>query len=223
MRGRGRLPLFLPPGGPIAFPDPRAFDGEGLIAVGGDLSPERLLAAYRSGIFPWFSEGLEILWWSPDPRAVLTADSLHCSGSLRRSWRRQSFITTWNRRFGEVITACGEDRPEGTWILTEMVDGYVRLHRLGHAQSIEVWCGEELVGGLYGVRIGGLFAAESMFHRAADASKVALVQAVNDLWADGVTLFDVQFLTPHLQSMGAFEIPRPDYLERLAAAVTGGS
>jgi leucyl/phenylalanyl-tRNA--protein transferase len=218
MRAR-RKPLLLMPGAPLLFPDPEPYDDEGLLAVGGDLAPERLLFAYERGIFPWYDEGLPPMWWSPNPRAVFTPERLHVSRSLRRALRSGSFRWSANRAFGAVIRECGRERESGTWILPEMVEAYEELHALGHALSFEVWQGERLVGGLYGVQRGALFAAESMFHRETDASKVALVNAVAWSFAQGIELFDVQFLTPHLASLGAHELPRSEYLARARAAV----
>jgi leucyl/phenylalanyl-tRNA--protein transferase len=212
-------PAVIRPGGPLAFPDPERADAEGLLAVGGDLSPARLLHAYERGIFPWYSEGLPPLWWSPDPRAVIDATSLHVSRSLARELRQEKFRVTFDHAFEAVMRECGRGRDDGTWILPEMVDAYVHLHELGHAHSFEAWNGDRLVGGLYGVRRGGLFAAESMFHRETSGSKFALVGAVRSLFAAGVVLFDVQFETPHLASLGATTLPRHEYLARLAAAV----
>jgi len=217
-----RKPLFLPPGAPLAFPDPATCDDEGLLAIGGDLSAERLLFAYEHGIFPWYDEGLPPMWWCPNPRAVMDAEHLHVSRSLRRVLRSNRFDVTYDRAFREVMLECGRERESGTWILPEMVDAYTALHELGHAHSVEVWLEGALVGGLYGVQRGALFAAESMFHRATDASKVALVTAVERFFAAGITLFDVQFLTPHLASLGAYEVPRADYLARAAVAVSAG-
>jgi len=217
-----RKPLFLAPGAPLAFPDPASSDDEGLLAIGGDLSPERLLFAYEHGIFPWYDEGLPPMWWCPNPRAVMDLEHLHVSRSLRRVLRAKRFEVSYDRAFHEVMLECGRERESGTWILPEMVDAYTTLHELGHAHSVEVWLGGALVGGLYGVRRGALFAAESMFHRATDASKVALVSALEHFFAAGITLFDVQFLTPHLASLGAYEIPRSEYLARAAEAVSSG-
>ena len=217
MRAR-RKPQFILPGAPPAFPDPNAADDEGLLAIGGDLSPERLLYAYEHGIFPWYDEGLPPMWWSPNPRALLDPQHLHVSRSLQRVLRTERFRVTFNHAFRDVILECGLERDSGTWIVPEMVDAYCALHELGHAHSVEVWHGEQLVGGLYGVQRGALFAAESMFHRATDASKVGLISAVQRLFAAGIVLFDVQFLTPHLESLGAYEIPRHEYLERCAKA-----
>lgn len=215
---RRRRPLLIPPGGPIVFPEPDAADDEGLLAVGGDLSLERLLAAYDLGIFPWYDEGLPPLWWSPDPRAVMDPPHLHVSRSMRRLLRQGRFELSFDRAFASVMQACGEQREGGTWILPEMLEAYVALHRAGHAHSFEVWQSGELVGGLYGVHRGGLFAAESMFHWAPNASKVALIASVLALFRAGIVLYDVQFLTPHLTSLGAFEIRRRDYLHRLQRA-----
>jgi leucyl/phenylalanyl-tRNA--protein transferase len=215
MRKPRRLPVWIEAGSPPAFPDPSGYDEEGMVAVGGDLDVDRLLCAYRSGVFPWYSEDLPI-WWSPDPRAVLELDGLHVSRRLRRRIRRGGFELTWNRSFEEVMAACGADREGGTWILPELVEAYGELHALGHAHSLEVWIGENLVGGVYGVQVGGLFAAESMFHRVTDMSKVALVALTDSLAAAGMGLIDVQFQTEHLASLGSDEIPREEYLRRIS-------
>ena len=217
MRAR-RKPQFLIPGAPLGFPDPNLSDDEGVLAIGGDLAPARLLYAYEHGIFPWYDEGLPPMWWSPNPRTILDPEHLHVSRSMQRVLRSGRFQVTTDRAFRQVMVECGRERESGTWILPEMVDAYVELHTLGHAHSVEVWRDAQLVGGLYGVRSGALFAAESMFHRATDASKVALVSAVSSLFSAGFTLFDVQFLTPHLESLGAYEIPRVRYLELCAEA-----
>lgn len=205
------------PGREFRFPDPRSVPG-GLVTVGGDLSIPVLLDAYDHGNFPWHSLGQSPHWWSPDPRAVLDLAHLHVSHSLGRTLRRGGFRATWNRAFEQVVRQCGAKRAGGSWIHAPMIRAYCDLHRAGHAHSIEIWASEELAGGLYGVQRGAAFMAESMFHRVTGASKVALVLAVRHLFAAGVQLFEVQFLTPHLKSMGAFEIPRSDYLDRLDAA-----
>jgi len=215
---RRRSPLLLLPGGAPRFPDPSEADDEGLIAIGGDLSVERLLLAYESGIFPWYDQGLPPLWWSPDPRGVIEPQRLHVSRSLRRELRKAKFEVTFDRCFERVMRECGRRRDGGTWILPEMITAYARLHTLGHAHSFEVWQGSELVGGLYGVQRGALFAAESMFHRATNASKVAFVRSVECLFGCGVELYDVQFSTAHLGSLGVCEIPRREYLARLHRA-----
>lgn len=213
-----RRPVLLEPDEPIEFPDPRWVDDEGLVAIGGDLSVERLCAAYSSGIFPWYSDGYPMLWWSPNPRAVLESEDLHVSRSLRRRLAREEFSLTWNLAFDEVIVACGEKREGGTWIIPEMRDAFNDLHRAGHAHSLEVWQGNRLVGGLYGVQRGALFAAESMFHRKTDASKVAVVAASRSLSRAGIQLFDVQFTTDHLRSLGVTEVSRDRYLDRVVTA-----
>jgi leucyl/phenylalanyl-tRNA--protein transferase len=217
MRSPRPQPLFLRAGDPPGFPDPEPFDREGLVAIGGDLAPERLVLAYRSGIFPWYAQGYVPMWWSPDPRALLTPEAMHVSRSMRPVLERGDFELTWNRCFTRVMSECGRHRPEGTWVIPEMVTAYTRLHELGHAHSLEVWCEGELVAGTYGVQVGGLFAAESKFHRRTDMSKVALAALVRSVFAAGVQLLDVQFGTPHLLSLGAFEVPRAVYLKRLRA------
>ena len=218
MRGNRRL-TFLGPGSPLAFPDPEESDDEGLLAVGGDLSPERLLLAYEKGVFPWYSAGVPPLWWSPNPRAVMDREHLHVSRSLARRLRRGDFQVTFDTAFAEVIAACAENRDGGTWILPEMMLAYTRLHELGHAHSFEVWRDGRLAGGLYGVRRGGLFAAESMFHSITDASKVALAVALDALFGAGLQVFDVQFVTEHLASLGAYTLPRVEYLSAIQRAV----
>lgn len=216
MSPRSRAPVLLRESDPAVFPDATQYDAEGLVAIGGDLSQQRLLAAYRQGIFPWYNEGLPILWWSPDPRAVIELDSLHVSRSLRRTLKGAHFRVSWDEAFPQVIRGCADNRVEGTWIVPAMQAAYIALHHAGHAHSIEIWQQEHLVGGLYGVRCGALFAAESMFHTASNASKVALVRCVRDLWAVGVRLIDVQFLTPHLERCGAHTVSRVEYLRRVA-------
>ncbi|MDX9874875.1 MAG: leucyl/phenylalanyl-tRNA--protein transferase [Spongiibacteraceae bacterium] len=185
----------------------------GLLAWGGDLRPPRLLAAYRHGIFPWFEEGQPILWWSPDPRAVLTPRQLHISRSLRRTLRRGRFQITFDRAFTAVMRGCA-GRAE-TWIGPAMVDAYMTLHELGHAHSVECWRDGELVGGLYGVALGRAFFGESMFSRATDASKVALVHLCGQLEEWGFAMIDCQVSNPHTLSLGARELPRQQFLQRL--------
>jgi leucyl/phenylalanyl-tRNA--protein transferase len=200
------------------FPDPAGADAEGLIAQGGDLEPGTIVAAYRLGIFPWPYDDSAILWWSPDPRAILPLDALHVSHSLTRTLRRAGFRVTLNAAFPAVIDGCAA-RDE-TWITPAMRAAYVRLHGLGWAHSVEVWGADgTLAGGLYGVAVGGLFAAESMFHRATDASKVAVVALVRHARRVGTTLVDVQVPSDHLTTLGARPIPREEYLARLAIAV----
>lgn len=201
------------------FPPVEEADEGGLLGLGADLEPGTLLAAYRSGIFPMPIGPEEVIgWWSPDPRAIIPLDGLYVSQSLRRSLLK--YEVSFDTAFDGVVAGCADPaRPHG-WITEEVRAAYRRLFELGWVHSVEVWDRSgELVGGLYGVSIGGLFAGESMFHRARDASKVAMVHLVDKLRPEGAALFDVQWQTPHLQSMGAVEIERTDYLERLAAAV----
>ena len=210
-------PTRLPPCR-LRFPDPRRAGPEGLLAVGGDLEPSTLVAAYRQGIFPWPHDEHTLLWWSPDPRAVFLPDALHVSRRLSRTLRQGRFRATVDADFEAVIAACAEARAE-TWITPALRAAYVRLHRLGWAHSVEVWADGWLAGGLYGVVIGGLFAAESMFHRVRDASKAGLVALAAHARAVGVALVDAQIPTPHLVSLGAVTISRDEYLRRLAEAV----
>lgn len=203
----------------VPWIDPALGEPEGLIGVGGELSPDLLVRAYSEGVFPWFSEGDPVLWWSPDPRAIIELDGLHVSHRLARTIRSGKFRVTVDACFETVMRACGETRPEGTWVTEEMVQGYVELNRQGVAHSLEVWLGDELAGGIYGVAIGGLFAGESMFHTRTDASKVAMAALVQRLKARGFALFDVQMKTDHTERMGAVEISREQYLRRLNDAV----
>jgi leucyl/phenylalanyl-tRNA--protein transferase len=198
---------------------PEQGDARGLVGVGGDLSPGTLRRAYAEGVFPWYNEGDPILWWSPDPRAVIPLDGLHVPKRLARTIRSRKFRVTVNRCFREVMRACGDTRPEGTWITDEMLDGYTAANEAGLAHSLEVWCGDHLAGGIYGIAVGGLFAGESMFYRVTDASKVALVSLVERLRDRGFVLFDVQMKTNHTATMGAVEISRGEYLKRLHEAV----
>jgi leucyl/phenylalanyl-tRNA--protein transferase len=198
------------------------FDWEnehGLVAVGGDLTPRRLIEAYCRGVFPWYDAGMPICWWSPDPRAIFEMDGLHVSRRLRRTLRSGRFHYTLNRDFRGVIRGCAHRPGEGTWLTREMIAAYIRLHELGWAHSVEVWLGKRLVGGIYGVAIGGFFAGESMFHRVSDASKAAMAYLFEHLRQRGFVLFDTQFVTQHTVRMGAIEIPRDDYLRRLEAAI----
>ncbi len=190
----------------------------GLLAAGGDLRPERLLAAYRHGCFPWYQEGQPLLWWSPDPRTVLFPDELHVSRSLRKRMRHGDYRVTFDKAFAEVIQGCAGPRSyaDGTWITTPMQDAYVRLHEMGVAHSVEVWQQGQLVGGLYGLAMGELFFGESMFSRATDASKVGFVTLVERLREWGFALIDCQMPTRHLESFGARSIPRAAFAEALA-------
>ncbi len=199
------------------LPSPDAADRHGLVGVGADLEPGTLLAAYRSGLFPMPMRKKTVGWWSPDPRGIIPLDGLRVTRSLRQSSRRAT--VRFDVAFREVMEHCGDPRRPHGWITPAFVDAYTQLHRLGWAHSVETYDGERLVGGLYGVRIGGLFAGESMFHLARDASKVALVALVDWLRMTGATLLDVQWTTEHLISLGAVDIPRADYLARLATAI----
>jgi leucyl/phenylalanyl-tRNA--protein transferase len=204
---------------PPGFLNPELADAMGLVGVGGDLRPPWLLDAYRRGIFPWYDEGDPILWWSPDPRAIIELDGgLHVPRRLQRTLRSGRFTVTVNRAFGDVIRGCA-DRPEGTWITAAMMAAYETLHRLGHAHSVEAWTDAGLAGGIYGVAVGGLFAGESMFTRQRDGSKVALAALVERLRQRGFRLFDIQMRTDHTARLGAVEIPRREYLARLRTAL----
>jgi leucyl/phenylalanyl-tRNA--protein transferase len=203
----------------LRFPDPRSADGHGLVAVGGDLSVSRLRLAYRSGIFPWTVN--PITWWSPDPRGIFELKDFHVPRSLTKFIRKQPFEITRDRAFRQVMEACAAPAPgrRQTWITPEFIMAYKRLHEQGDAHSVECWHDGELVGGIYGVSLGGFFAGESMFHRATNASKVALHHLVEHLRARDFALFDIQMLTPATRQLGAVEIPREEYLKRLKAAV----
>jgi leucyl/phenylalanyl-tRNA---protein transferase len=205
------------PGAP--FPDVSLAEREpnGLLAVGGDLSPQRLINAYLKGIFPWFSEDEPILWWSPDPRTVLFPDRIKISRSLRKTLKKMSFTVSFDQNFPAVIHACAQPRDSspGTWLLPEMIEAYHRQHELGLAHSVEVWQDERLVGGLYGMAIGAVFFGESMFSRVPDASKVALVHLSRTLSEWGYKMIDCQVYTQHLASLGAEEIPRRHFISHL--------
>jgi leucyl/phenylalanyl-tRNA--protein transferase len=215
-----KLPMISAEGSTPCFLPPEMADDMGLVAVGGELSPTWLLEAYRRGIFPMYAEDEPLLWWSPNPRAVLPLDGMHVSRRLRRTVRSGKFRVTRDRAFGAVIRGCA-DRPsgEGNWLTGDMIRAYETLHRLGYAHSVEAWHGDELGGGVYGVALGGLFAAESMFTRVRDGSKVALAHLVEHTRRSGFTLLDVQFVNDHTQRLGAIEIPRRDYLKRLREAL----
>ena len=194
----------------------------GLLAIGGDLSAERLLNAYQQGIFPWFSEGQPVMWWSPDPRMVLFPSELIVSRSLSKRLRKDDYEIRYNTAFKHVMKACAmASRPDqdGTWITDEIIEGYCKLNELGYAISAETWIDYQLVGGLYGVRIGRMFYGESMFHHATDASKLAFVTLVKKLQAEGVEMIDCQMKTAHLASFGAREIDRAEFSQRLAKLI----
>jgi len=203
----------------VAFPpvSQALTDPDGLLAAGGDLTPEWLFTAYQLGIFPWFEDSQPILWWSPDPRLIIVPGQLHISRSLRKVLRKQAFSVTLDRCFGDVISACAEPRADagGTWITEDMQAAYCEFHRVGFSHSVEVWSEDELVGGLYGVAIGRVFFGESMFSRVSDASKVALVYLSQQLQDWGFELIDCQVSNPHLRSLGARDIPRTEFQEQL--------
>jgi leucyl/phenylalanyl-tRNA--protein transferase len=203
----------------LAFPNLQTANREGLLALGGDLSVPRLLLAYRSGIFPWTDEPLT--WWSPDPRAIFEIERFHPPKRLESKLRHHPFTLTFDRDFPAVIRACASpaEGRESTWISPRFIEAYIELHRHGHAHSVEVWQEERLVGGIYGVAIQGFFAGESMFHRVTDASKIALCHLITHLRANKFELFDTQVLSPLTARLGAIEIRRRDYLERLAQAL----
>lgn len=205
----------------LFFPAVETATEDGLLAVGGDLSPERLLLAYRSGIFPWHGVGESILWWSPDPRGIIPLSDLHIGRTLRKVLNRGEYEIRINSAFEETILACSrkEEGDEERWITDEMIAAYINLHHLGHAHSIETWFEGELVGGLYGVAIGGLFAGESMFSKMDNASKVALVSLVERMNRLGYTLLDCQMVTGITGQLGAVEISRKEYMARLGRAL----
>lgn len=203
-------------------------DPDGFVGLGGDLTPMTLLRAYSEGVFPWFNQGDPILWWSPDPRAIIELHppdgdpvygGLHVSRRLARTIRSGKFTVTINKCFTQVMRLCGEQREGGTWVTKEMLEAYAEMHRIGFAHSVETWCGEVLAGGVYGLAIGGLFAAESMFYRVTDGSKVALAALTQRLREQKFMLLDVQMKTAHTERMGAVAISRTKYLKRLRKAV----
>ncbi len=215
------MTVFALPAQPI-FPDPSLADEDGLLAVGGDLSPQRLLMAYGRGIFPWYSENAPILWWSPDPRLILEPSRVHVPKRLERILRQGVFRFTLDTAFERVIAGCAQTPRRGacgTWIVPEMLAAYCRLHELGFAHSIEVWSGGTLVGGLYGVALGGAFFGESMFYIEPDASKAGFVTLIRALDRAGFILFDCQQTTAHMLRFGGFEVPRDEFLSRLEQAL----
>ncbi len=207
----------------LEFPDPSGAltEPNGLLAAGGDLSPERLLAGYSRGIFPWYEDGQPILWWSPDPRCVLRPQDLRINRSMRRAARPGRFLVSMDQCFGDVVAGCSrrEDPDTGTWITPEMARAYQRLHDLGHAHSVEVWSDGVLAGGLYGVAVGRMFFGESMFSRVPDASKIALAHLAARLQSGGWSLIDCQLPNPHLDRLGASLVPRSQFLEAVAERV----
>lgn len=215
------MPIYRLVDEPI-FPPPEYADPSGLLAVGGDLSNERLLEAYRLGIFPWYSEDQPILWWSPDPRLVLDLKDFKISRSLRKTLKKEVFQITFDHAFEEVIRSCASvprEAQNGTWITDEMEKAYIKLHGLGYAHSVESWFGGKLAGGLYGVSLGKCFFGESMFHLKTDASKVALATLVETLKSWDFHFIDSQMTTEHMLSLGAKELPRRIFLRRLQLAL----
>ncbi|HPW60063.1 MAG TPA: leucyl/phenylalanyl-tRNA--protein transferase [Candidatus Rifleibacterium sp.] len=203
----------------VVFPEPENADDDGLLAVGGDLRPETMLKAYRSGIFPWTVK--PISWWSPDPRAIFEIASFRLSTRMQRLFRSGRFSFSLDRCFTRVMEGCAAPAPgrESTWISPEFISAYTRLHKMGYAHCAEVWLGEQLVGGIYGVSIGGFFAGESMFHTVSNASTMALAFLMEHLKKQGFELFDSQVISSHTASLGAIEIRRKDYLRRLSKAI----
>ncbi|MFE3867260.1 leucyl/phenylalanyl-tRNA--protein transferase [Flavobacterium sp. LS2P90] len=202
----------------LFFPPVSQANRDGILAIGGDLSSERLQLAYKSGIFPWFEEGEPIMWWSPNPRMVLFLDELIVSKSMRNILNRNIFTVTFNQNFREVISHCQNikrDGQNGTWITNDMIEAYRKLHELGIAKSVEVWQNEKLVGGLYGIDLGHVFCGESMFSLVSNASKVAFIALVNQLKATNYQLLDCQVYNPHLESLGCREIDRAAFMEIL--------
>lgn len=220
------MPVYRIPEEEHVFPHASLAEPSGLLGVGGDLHPDRLRLAYANGIFPWYSEGQPILWFSPDPRCVLVPTDLRVGRSLRKTLRKRELRVTMDSAFPRVIESCKtipRSDQDGTWITTAMREAYIHLHQLGHAHSVEVWLDDRLVGGLYGVAMGKMFAGESMFSTVSDASKIALVWLVRQLERWGFELIDAQVHTPTLERMGAMEIDRSDYLDRLGLAVREAS
>ena len=205
-------------GDELHFPSAETTTPRGIVAIGGDLSPDRLMLAYRSGIFPWYNEHDPIIWWSLDPRMVLYPDKLKVSKSMRPLFNKQAFRVTYNEAFSRVIRECRSAYREGqfgTWITDDMIEAYTRLHKLGHVHSVEVWDEEELVGGLYGVKFGNMFSGESMFSHKSNASKYGFITFVRKLQEEGLMLIDCQQESEHLRSLGAECISRKEYLSLL--------
>ena len=214
------MPVFRLSRETLDFPDPSLAEPDGLLAVGGDLSPQRILRAYALGIFPWYPENSPILWWSPDPRCILLPGELHVPRSLERTLRQERFSFSLDAAFAEVIANCADIRREsGTWLVPEMIEAYGRLHQLGLAHSAEAWHGRELAGGVYGLALGRVFFGESMFFRRPDASKAALVYLIRQLAAAGFALVDCQQETANMRRFGARGVPRAVFRQRLGKAL----
>ncbi len=208
----------------LAFPPAHLAlsDPNGLLAIGGDLTPQRLVLAYQQAIFPWFNDGEPIMWWSPSPRAIIRLNQIKINRTLTKFIKKQPYTVTLNKDFDQVLSYCADApfRKEGTWIIDEMKLAYMRLHELGYAHSIEVWQDEQLVGGLYGVAINGFFSGESMFYKKTNASKVALISLANLLKTIDISFIDCQILNPFLQDMGGIEIERDDFVQLQQSAIT---
>jgi leucyl/phenylalanyl-tRNA--protein transferase len=206
----------------LFFPPVSESNSDGILAIGGDLSPERLLLAYKSGIFPWFEEGEAIFWWSPNPRMVLFLDELVVSKSMRNILNRNIFKVTFNQNFREVISNCQKikrDGQNGTWITNDMIEAYCKLHELGIAKSVEVWQNDKLVGGLYGVDLGHIFCGESMFSKVSNASKVAFIALAKQLQKNNYKVLDCQVYNEHLESLGCREIEREEFMRFLKPSI----
>ncbi len=214
------MPIYLL-SSDLYFPDPRKAEKDGLLAIGGDLSPDRVLLAYEQGIFPWFSDSDPLMWWSPDPRCVLYLDKLKISKSMRNILNRQDYRISFDQAFEEVIMHCGNAprKEEGTWITNEIMDSYKSLHSIGVAHSVEVWKGDKLVGGLYGLSLGRMFFGESMFSLESNASKLAFVHLIGFLKKNDFGIIDCQIYNPHLGSLGAENIDRDLYLDLLESSL----
>jgi len=208
--------VFL--GKDLVFPDVESAGYEGILAIGGDLHPDRLILAYKSGIFPWYNEGEPVIWYSPNRRMVLFPENLKISKSMRQLMRRNEFKITYNKAFSKVIEACQKSprkEQDGTWITDDMEKAYIKLHELGFARSVEVWKEDELVGGLYGIDLGHIFCGESMFSKVSNTSKLAFIYLVESLQKKDYKLIDCQVYNEHLESLGASEIPRKEFMEYL--------
>ena len=215
------MAIYRLPDTGVAFPDPFDAEPDGLLAVGGDLTPHRLVAGYCIGVFPWYHDDSPRMWWTPDPRCILLPEEFHLPKSLGRLMRSGRYGYSFDRAFADVIRGCAEPRGDydGTWLVPEMIEAYIALHKLGLAHSVETWEDGELAGGLYGVALGGVFFGESMFFKKPNASKAAFARLVQELVRAGYTLIDCQQVTPNLLRFGARPVPREEFMDRLAGAL----